>query len=209
MRNVISYCYFVKRHKDASLYRDRHYEYLLGLLFNLVARDKYFPGWWIYVYVDDIVLQETNQVIDEHKNIDALAHADARRLFLDILTPLITKNDDSLRIKIIYRKFQNNWISTTWRFLPFSQTDTAADDKSHTTVCMVRDLDSILTLTDAQHVERFIKNPKKKLLVYHEYQMSPLSSCGGGFAVKVSVLRPEQHMQLKDCLLYTSPSPRD
>lgn len=52
-------------------------------------------------------------------------------------------------------------------------------------VCIVRDVDSILSLTDAKIIDAWLQDPGRDVLTYLEHKMPKSWSCGGGIAIKM------------------------
>lgn len=61
-------------------------------------------------------------------------------------------------------------------------------------ICVVRDVDSILSLTDAKLIEAWLNDSESDVLAYTEYKMSYIAA-GGGVAVKLDKVRRKD----KDC----------
>jgi hypothetical protein len=62
---------------------------------------------------------------------------------------------------------------------------------SSVSVCIVRDIDSILSKTDADFVNQWLENDKLNLFCYREYQMNPGWAMGGGVAAKTRIFQTQ------------------
>lgn len=144
MNKIISWCLFV-----GSL--DRLPEYLIGLKCNQRAARRWFPGWELWLYIDESI--KTN--LEVYEFVKEIAEFGFPEIKLIDCFP--NSNPMIQRYRPVYEK---------------------------DVIFIVRDLDSILSKSDADLVNAWVENEQSDILRYREYMMSSGLTMGGGYGLK-------------------------
>ena len=130
--------------------------YWLGLKMNIDAVKQWFHGWTIHLFIEKSLRSDCARFVQT-----IIAYAVASGVTLKVIPcregahPMLER----------YQPLLNPFFTKG--------------------VCIVRDVDSILSLTDAKIIDAWLQDPDRDVLTYLEYQMRESLCIGGGIAMKM------------------------
>ena len=152
-KKVISYCLYSPYTEWSDVLVSEFHRYIHGLEQNLKLRDRYFPSWIIYLYLDQTLVYdcEINEILKKANDVRVIPF-------------FVNHRDPSANGMINHHAVQR--YKVLW-------------DKS-VDVCIIRDIDQLLTAEDAKLVNSWIDGTNYLYLVYKWSRMT-LFAMGGGF----------------------------